>query len=190
MNKVIEDCLKNINFDDEETENTNIIEFDKNKYEKFYDLINNVIIFFVLNTYETIIRKNDYFDLEKIDSKLSEVNNIIDTLKLQLNIYWEEINKKENNNNDQLLIDLHDLLKIGIVKHNSCLFKYIKNMSIYIINKISNIKFENIKDHDEFKDKIGVISNSILQINKISCLEDEDEIECYDCQNDDSSDFF
>ncbi len=183
MNKVFEEYLKNNNLDIYIDDRIDIDkEFDKKKYEKFYDLVNNVILFFILNTYETIIKSKDEFNLDKINLKLSNIENINQTLRLQLNIYWIEFNKK-NNCNDQLILDFEDLLSINIIKHKLCLFKYIKNMSIFIINKISEIKLENIKNYDEFIDKIGIISNSILQINKITGIEDEDDFDCDNCEN-------
>jgi hypothetical protein len=54
-------------------------------------------------------------------------------------------------------------------------------MCIYLIDKISQLKLENLKDHNEFKDKIGAFANSILQIDKMSGLEDEDNFDCLDC---------
>jgi hypothetical protein len=188
MNKVYEEYLKNTNlenFDD----NINEKLFEKEKYEKFYDLVNNVIIFFILNTYETIIKSNEEFDLDKINNKLSNLENIYQTLRLQLNIYWIEFNKK-NNYKDQLIIDFDDLLAIDIIKHKLCLFKYIKNMCIFIVNKMAQIKLENLKTHEEFKDKIGMLANSILQINKITGLEDEDDFDCDECENKDYNEIF
>jgi hypothetical protein len=159
--------------------------FNKEKYEEFYNLVNNVILFFVLNTYETIVKEKDTFNLEKINLIISQKEKILHTLKLQLNIYWADINKKKNHN-DQLIVDLNDLIKIDIIKHKLCLFKYIKNMCIFIIEKISQINLENINTHKEFKEKIAVISNSILQINKITGLEDEDDFDCDGCENNSS----
>ena len=80
MNKVFEEYLKNTNLDNNIIISDN--EFQKEKYEKFYDLVNNVIIFFILNTYETIIKSNDDFDLDKINLKLSNIENIYQTLRL------------------------------------------------------------------------------------------------------------
>ena len=179
MNKVFEEYLNNTN-NNINHENDNEKIFEKEKYEKFYNLVITVIIFFILNTYETIIRSTEEFDIDKINEKLYNIDNIQHVLKIQLNIYWIEFNKK-NNNRDQLIIDFEDLLKIDIIKHKICLFKYIKNMCIYLIDKISQLKLENLKDHNEFKDKIGAFANSILQIDKITGLEDEDDFDCIDC---------
>jgi hypothetical protein len=165
------------NFDDSDE----IEIFEKKKYEEFYDLVNNVILFFVLNTYETLIKEKDDFNLEKINLTISNKEKLLNTLKLQLNIYWTDFNKKKNHN-DQLILDLNDLIKIDILKHKLCLFKYIKNMCIFIIEKISQINLENLNNHNDFKEKIAVISNSILQINKITGLEDEDNFECDGCE--------
>jgi hypothetical protein len=190
MNKVFEEYLNNTN-NNINHENDNEKIFEKEKYEKFYNLVITVIIFFILNTYETIIRSTEEFDLDKINEKLSNIDNINNVLKIQLNIYWIEFNKK-NNNRDQLIIDFEDLIKIYIIKHKICLFKYIKNMCIYLIDKISQLKLENLKDHNEFKDKIGAFANSILQIDKITGLDDEDNFECIDCNynNTEASDEF
>jgi len=179
MNKVFEEYLNNTN-NNINHENDNEKIFEKEKYEKFYNLVITVIIFFILNTYETIIRSTEEFDIDKINEKLSNIDNVEELLKIQLNIYWIEFNKK-NNNRDQLIIDFEDLIKIDIIKHKICLFKYIKNMCIYLIDKISQLKLENLKDHNEFKDKIGAFANSILQIDKITGLDDEDNFECIDC---------
>lgn len=187
MNSIFKEYIKSTNLNDDVINDKT---FEKEKYEKFYNLVNNVIIFFILNTYETIIRNNNDFDLDKINSKLCDIEKINYTLRLQLNIYWIEFNKNNKNNKDQLIIDLDDLLKIGIIQHKLCLFKYIKNMCIFIINKISHIKFENLKTHNEFTDKIGVISNSILQINKIAGLEDEDDFDCDGCENKENVEIF
>ena len=35
--------------------------------------------------------------------------------------------------------------------------------------------------YNEFKDKIGMFANSILQIDKLTSLEDEDDFDCIDC---------
>ena len=180
MNKVFEEYLNNTNNNDNNNDNNDEKIFEKEKYEKFYNLVITVIIFFILNTYETIIRSTEEFDIDKINEKLSNINNVEELLKIQLNIYWIEFNKK-NNNRDQLIIDFEDLIKIDIIKHKICLFKYIKNMCIYLIDKISRLKLENLKTYDEFKDKIGAFTNSILQIDKITGLDDEDNFECIDC---------
>jgi len=179
MNKVFEEYLNNTNNTNNNDNNDEKI-FEKEKYEKFYNLVITVIIFFILNTYETIIKSTEEFDLDKINEKLSNIDNIQHVLKIQLNIYWIEFNKKKINR-DQLIIDFEDLLKIDIIKHKLCLFKYIKNMCIYLIDKISQLKLENLKDHNDFKDKIGAFTNSILQIDKMSGLEDEDNFDCLDC---------
>ena len=180
MNKVFEEYLNNTNNNDNNNDNNDEKIFEKEKYEKFYNLVITVIIFFILNTYETIIKSTEEFNLDKINEKLSNIDNIQHVLKIQLNIYWIEFNKKKINR-DQLIIDFEDLLKIDIIKHKLCLFKYIKNMCIYLIDKISQLKLENLKNHNEFKDKIGAFSNSILQIDKMSGLEDEDNFDCLDC---------
>jgi hypothetical protein len=185
MNKVFEKYLNNNDTNNDINNNTNNEKiFEKEKYVKFYNLVITVIIFFILNTYETLIKSTDEFvlefDLDTINQKLSNIDNTQQILKIQLNIYWIEFNKKKNNK-DQLIIDFEDLIKIDIIKHKICLFKYIKNMCIYLIDKISQLKLENLKNHNEFKDKIGAFANSILLIDKMSGLEDEDDFDCIDC---------
>ena len=181
MNTIFEEYLKNININDIDDINEKI--FDKKKYEKFYNLVINVIIFFILNTYETIIKSTDDFDLDKINYKLFNTYDAQQILKIQMNLYWQAFNKtnNDNNRNDQLIIDLEDLIKIDIIKHKLCLFNYIKNMCIFLIDKISQLKLENLKNHNEFKDKIGMFANSILHIDKLSGLEDEDDFDCIGC---------
>jgi hypothetical protein len=157
--------------------------FDKEKYNKFFDLFNNVIIFFIMNTYETILHKikNEDWDLDKVNNIINNKENILLTLKIQLNIYWSEFNKK-NNNKDQLITDLDDLIKVDIIKHRICLFKFIKSMCISIIGDINKILLVDVNNFDEFIDKIAKISHAILEINKASTLDDEDPFDCDGCE--------
>jgi hypothetical protein len=167
--------------DSNSDESTNV--FDKDKYTKFFDLFNNVIIFFIMNTYETILHKikNEDWNLEKVNNIINNNENLLLTLKIQLNIYWSEFNKK-NNNKDQLITDLDDLIKVGIIRHRICLFKFIKSMCISIIGDINKIKLVDVNNFDEFIDKIAKISHAILEINKTSTFDDEDGFDCDGCE--------
>ncbi len=145
------------------------------KYSKFYDIMNNIIIFFIMNTYETNL-KNLNGNLEKINELSLNIDYIENTLKLQLNICWNEFNKIsstnnnsiENKNKDQLIKDLNDLINLNIIDHKICLFIIIKGYCISIINSISKIDFSNIKDEKEYIEKIAKLTNAIMIINKTS----------------------
>ena len=180
--RIYDEYVKTQN-DSDSDESIDVDVFDKEKYTKFFDLFNNVIIFFIMNTYETMLHKikNEDWDLEKVSNMIDNQENLILTLKMQLNIYWREFNKK-NNYKDQLITDLDDLIKIGIIRHRICLFKFIKSMCISIIGDISKIKLAGINNFDEFIDKIAKISHAILEINKSSTMEDEDGFDCNGCE--------
>lgn len=168
------------------------------KYSKFYDILNNIIVFFIMNTYETNLTNLDN-NLEKLNELSSNISYIENTLKLQLNICWEEFNKVsstnnnsvENKNKDQLIKDLNDLMNLNIIDHKICLFRIIKGYCLSIISSISKINFSDIKDNKEYIEKIAKITNAIMIINKTSSennnLEDSDDLDdfsCIDCNYD------
>lgn len=160
--------------------------YNKDKYSKFYEIFNNVILFFIINTYETQFKKikaSDNFNLDEVNILFSRREKALDTLKLQLNLYWNEyITNFDAQNTDPLLIDINDLYKIGIIKHKLCLFKLIKNECIYIINNVlDRIKLENINDYDYLIERIAQITKAVLEIQKITEMEDEDDFDCIDC---------
>ncbi len=169
--------------DNSDSESIDFISFDKEKYTKFYELINNVILFFLLNTYETQINgiKDSVFDLDKINELICNYDYLETSLKAQLNIYWMEVHDKKIR--DQLIIDLESIIDLNIIKHYYCLFTYIKNMALSIMKDTSRIKLENINDKKEYLEKIIKIAHAIMEINKVSGLEDEDEFECHNCKN-------
>jgi hypothetical protein len=165
------------NFDDDKDE-----VFNKESYGKFYDLINNVILFFVINTYETyFLSLNEDFSLENFNEKISNVDKILTYLRPQLNIYWAELSE-QTKSTDQLIVDLQDILKLDIIKHKTCLFKFIKNLSILIIQNISSMNIVDITNYNDAKEKIAKIAHAILIINKETGLEDEDEFDCGGCE--------
>jgi DNA replicative helicase MCM subunit Mcm2 (Cdc46/Mcm family) len=176
----IENYLNNANHDLSDTES---VDFDKEKYTKFYELTNSIILFFLLNTYETQIDNinNENFNLDKMNELISNTTYLEKSLKAQLNIYWIEINDKKTR--DQLTIDLEDVLKLDIIKHYYCLFTYVKNMTLNIMKEISRIKLEKINEKKDYLEKLIQIANAIMEINKVSGLADEDEFECQDCKN-------
>ncbi len=165
------------NFDDDKDE-----VFNKETYGKFYDLINNVILFFVINSYETyFLSLNEEFTLENFNEKISNVEKILTYLRPQLNIYWSEL-YEQTKSTDQLIIDFQDILKLDIIKHKTCLFKFIKNLSISIIQNISSMNIADISNYNDAKEKIAKIAHAILIINKETGLEDEDEFDCGGCE--------
>lgn len=165
------------NFDDDKDE-----VFNKETYGKFYDLINNVILFFVINSYETyFLSLNEEFSLENFNEKISNVDKILTYLRPQLNIYWSELSE-QTKSTDQLIIDFQDILKLDIIKHKTCLFKFIKNLSISIIQNISSMNITDISNYNDAKEKIAKIAHAILIINKETGLEDEDEFDCGGCE--------
>lgn len=167
------------------------------KYSKFYDIMNNIIIFFIMNTYETNL-KNLNGDLKKINELSSNITYIENTLKLQLNIYWNEFNKisstNNNKNKDQLIKDLNDLINLNIIDHKICLFRIIKGYCLSIVNSISKIDFSYIKDEKEYIEKIAKLTNAIMIINKTSSENsnnnEENNDNCDDCDNCDDYDDF
>lgn len=166
------------NFEDKHEEEN----FNKETYGKFYDLINNVILFFVINTYETyFLSLNEDFSLEIFNERISNIDKILNYLQPQLNIYWSELSEKTKST-DQLIIDLQDILKLDIIKHKTCLFKFIKNLSISIIQNISTMNIVDISNYNDAKEKIAKITHAILTINKETGLEDEDEFDCGGCE--------
>jgi hypothetical protein len=173
---------------DNESTSNDSTEFNKEQYTKFYELVNNVILFFIMNTYETQIKniKSDNFDIDTINNLMNDIENLQNTLKLQLNIYWIEVN---NNNKDQLVIDMDNILKLDIIKHYYCLFTFIKNMALNIIKETAKIKLD-INNTNEFIEKITKISHAILQINTITGLDDMDEFDCNNCMNIKNIDIF
>jgi len=176
---IYDEYLKNPN-DQETTDTFDTLVFNKEKYTKFYDLVINVILFFILHSYETQFKKLDNnFNLESLNNDISDYTKTLDILKIQLNIYWTTI--VNNRDTDQLIIDIKDLLKMNIIRHQYCLFTFIKNIAISIIKDIARIKLEGITNFTEFTEKIALLANSILQINKITMLEDEDDFDCNEC---------
>ncbi len=165
------------NFDDDKDE-----VFNKETYGKFYDLINNVILFFVINSYETyFLSLNEEFTLENFNEKISNVEKILTYLRPQLNIYWSEL-YEQTKSTDQLIIDFQDILKLDIIKHKTCLFKFIKNLSISIKQNKTKKNIVKIYNYIYLKEKIAKIDHAILIINKETGLEDEDEFDCGGCE--------
>jgi hypothetical protein len=157
--------------------------FDKEKYSKFYDIINNVILYFVLNSYETyFLSLKEDFSISNFNEKISDEDKILNYLRAQLNIYWSELSEKKSNSNDQLIIDLQDSLNLDIIKHKACLFTFIKNLSISIIKSISKMNIAEVSNFNDAKEKIAKISHAILIINKETGLEDEDDFDCDGCE--------
>ena len=182
--RIYEEYLKNESGDSHESNESEDDVFDSEKYKKFFELFNNIVIFFIMNTYETSIHKmkNEDWDLVKVYKILENKDNLINTIKVQLNIYWGDLNKKNNEYKDQLVTDIDDLLKVGIIKHRICLFKFIKSMCLSIITDIDKMKLEDTNNFDEFIDRIAKITHAILEINKASTIEDEDDFSCDGCE--------
>ncbi len=179
--KILNEYHNNPDINDNES-----VIFDKEKYTKFYDLLNNVILFFIINSFETFakninLNNTNNFDIDKINYLISNTDSIINSLRMQMNICWMEYRKPNNNYKDQLITDFDDLLSMDIITHKICLFNFIKNNCISIIKELCKIKFENIKNIDEYVEKIANITNALLQINKVTGLDDEDDFNCIDC---------
>ena len=161
----------------EQDQNQEIV-FNKEQYTKFYDLFNITILFFLLNTYETLLKKNYESDTNNdINTRMSNMTDLKKILQMQLNICWSEYNSPIQIS-EQLFDDLDNLLNYNIIKHKMCLFKLIKNTCIYIISDISKINFTEKESFPAFKERIAKIIHAMLIINKISGLEDEDEFDC------------
>ncbi len=180
---IMESIESYLNNKHEDLSDTESVDFNKEKYTKFYELTNSIILFFLLNTYETQIDNinNQDFDLDKMNELISNHTYLEKSLKAQLNIYWIEINDKKTR--DQLTIDFEDVLKLDIIKHYHCLFTYVKNMTLNVMKEISRIKLEKINEKKDYLEKLIQIANAIMEINKVSGLADEDEFECIDCKN-------
>ena len=164
---------------DNELENN----FDKDQYTKFYDILNNICLFLVINTFETLFKNLDYnIDSNEVNKIIKNNSNLTNTLKLQLNIIWSEFD--DSILHDKLLIDFKDLLDLNIIKHKFCLFSFVKSNVLSLFNELSKLEFsENIEKKSDLIEKIAKFTNAILVINKFTGLEDEDEFECVDCNN-------
>lgn len=166
------------------------IVYDKETYTKFYDLLNNISLFFIVNTFETICKNLDNFNLNDANALIKNSTNIIDTFKLQLNIIWSEFDDYKNND-DKLIIDFKDLLYLNIIKHKYCLFTFIKANVLSLIKELCKLQFsDDVKNKNELIEKIAKFSNAVLVVNKFTGLEDEDEFECIDCNDQSCIDVF
>lgn len=165
--------------------------YDKEVYTKFYDLLNNISLFFVVNTFETIFKNLETdFDINKANSLIKNSSNITETFKLQLNIIWTEFESNKNYN-DQLIVDFKDLLDLNIIKHKYCLFTFIKANVLSLFKELYKLEYSSdITNKKELVEKIAKFSNAILVVNKFTGLEDEDEFECIDCNNQYCGDIF
>lgn len=169
---------------DSESDSDQELVYDKELYTKFYDLLNNISLFFIVNTFETVLNNlTDNFDLNNANSIIKNHSNINDTFKLQLNIIWSEFDNSKNHD-DKLIVDFNDLINLNIIKHKYCLFTFIKANVLSLFKEICKLQFtDEVKNKNELIEKIAKFSNAILIVNKFTGLEDEDEFECIDCNN-------
>ena len=146
--------------------------FDKEKYTKFYTIIGYVITYIMTNSYTVLISDAKTIDEVKICIKNTDKLSLL--LKQQLKYYWNL------NDNSQMCQDLNELQQFNIVRHKICLFKLIRGLCMFVIDNINKIDLV-FNSVDEVMEKLSKLIYAFLEIEKISILEDEDEISCDTC---------
>lgn len=174
----------------EKEENDNIDEtniFDKNKYNELYDKINELVIGIMYSSYTTLFlseKVNENFNLENIQQIITS-NKVLEYAKVFLNLYWQEINEKVSNkknsedleNKDNIKNQIKSILDLEILKNNFEVFSLLKSTSIYVMMILSKTVFDKVDTYDDFTNKLFNMIRALLEINKITCIDDEDELE-------------
>jgi hypothetical protein len=156
--------------------------FDKDKYNELYDKINELVSSVMYSSYTTLFlseKINENFDYEKIQNIIAS-NKVLEYTKVFVNLFWQEINEenfKENDIEDNIKIKIKSILDINILKNNMEIFSLIKSTCIYVIMILSKTTFEKTDNYDEFIKKMFNMTKALLEINKITCIDDEDELE-------------
>ncbi len=166
----------------ENKENNQIKEFNRDSYNELYDKINKLVIGIMYSSYTTLFlseKLNENYELKKIQEIITN-NKVLEYAKVFLNLYWQEINDltKENlNNESNVKSQVKDILNLNILKNNHEVFSLLKSTSIYVMMILSKTVFDSADTYDEFTKKLFNMIRALLEINKITCLDDEDELE-------------
>ncbi len=172
------DCSNNNDFENDCSDNVCDIKnhnFDSKKYDEFYTLVNYALTYILSNVYLVANnKKNIPTDTEKPYTK----EEIFQLLKVQLEYYWNL------NDKSQMIKDIDKLLDMQIITHKICLFRFLRGMSMYVVENIEKMNIENKDD-----DNMSKLIFALLEISKISSLEDEDDLDCTNCGQCDNAKF-
>ena len=141
-------------------------DFDIDKHQEFYRKLNTFCIQAVSSPYCTlfIITEDDETCGHKTKAILN--NNAIakNLLSVYLNQCWQSYHDK---NDDFVVKAIDDLLKIGLMKHASCIFSWIFDhcsQMILSIKELSEEIDEEISDVDTFRECLNNYMNFLTAI--------------------------
>ena len=167
---------EDINDDLEDNNSEDSIKFDKEKYNELYDKINELVYNIMTSSYSTLFlseKMNENYDLTSI-LNITSSNKVLEYAKVFVNLYWQEINQEKET---QVIIQINNILSLDILKNNREIFSLLKSTCLYVMMIISRTVFDDVDNYDKFCNKLFNMIRALLEINKITCLDDEDDIE-------------
>ncbi len=171
-----------LNKEDELEGKNQIKEFNRDTYNELYDKINELVVGIMYSSYTTLFlseKLNENYELKKIQEIITN-NKVLEYTKVFLNLYWQEVsesNKENLNNESNVKLQVKNILDLNILKNNYEVFSLLKSTSIYVMMILSKTVFDSVDTYDEFTKKVFNMIRALLEINKITCLDDEDELE-------------